>query len=115
MKATVPAAQRWTGSRWRHLATAKLSDPQYWLNAVSCQAARECEAVGGNAGSGLAEQWDGTAWTVQHMPASVAFTPDGLSCPSAADCWSVGFVAATTFSTTTGIEHWNGTRWSRVS
>jgi hypothetical protein len=112
---TIPAAQRWNGSRWLNLTPAEPSGSESWLNAVSCLGSAACEAVGGSTSGGLAESWNGAAWTVQEMPPSVALTPDGLSCTTAANCWSVGFVAVTTDSTTPGIEHWNGTRWSHVT
>jgi hypothetical protein len=112
---TIPAAQRWNGSRWLNLTPAEPSGSESWLNAVSCLGSAACEAVGGSTSGGLAESWNGAAWTVQEMPSSVALTPDGLSCTAAANCWSVGFVAVTTDSTTPGIEHWNGTRWSHVT
>ena len=113
--ATIAAAQRWNGSRWLNLAPAKPSASLYWFNAVSCPGPATCEAVGGSTAGSLAQSWNGATWTVQQMPPSVAFTADGLSCTAAANCWSVGFVAVTTDSTTPGIEHWNGTRWSHVT
>jgi hypothetical protein len=113
--ATIAAAQRWNGSRWLNLTPAKPGGSLYWLNAVSCLGPATCEAVGGSTIGSIAESWNGATWTVQEMPPSVAFTADGLSCTAAANCWSVGFVAVTTFSTTPGIEHWNGTHWSRVT
>jgi hypothetical protein len=113
--ATIAAAQRWNGSRWLNLTPAKPSASLYWLNAVSCRGPAICEAVGGSTGGSLAQSWNGATWTIQEMPSSVAFTADGLSCTAADNCWSVGFVAVTTDSTTPGIEHWNGTRWSHVT
>lgn len=63
----------------------------------------------------------GTAWTVQPTPALPGGSGgalDGVSCPSAGDCWAVGsrgHVAPATGTEHTLAEHWNGTAWTIAS
>jgi hypothetical protein len=84
---------------------------------VSCTAADACIAVGSMGTLSLAEQWNGTAWTIQPTPypggSKDALT--GVSCTSASACTAVGwYVSATSPSVSyqTVIERWNGSAWT---
>jgi hypothetical protein len=70
---------------------------------VSCTSATTCEAVG----SGLAEGWDGSSWTIQNTPGAAgggALT--SVSCTSATTCEAVGSGLA---------EGWDGSSWTLQS
>ena len=71
-----PLAERWTGGKW---AVLTVPDPApagdlAELNSVSCTSATTCMAVGdyidqaGTSDTTLAEQWNGTTWTVVTTP-----------------------------------------------
>ncbi|MDQ1415086.1 MAG: hypothetical protein QOF81_699 [Acidimicrobiaceae bacterium] len=114
-------AEQWNGDRW---AIQPSFDPSgataFALAGVSCASARACMAVGfyyDAAGTRLtlAEEWNGSTWTIQPTPKLPNATDAALgsvSCLSAQDCTSVG-----AFSDPTGVqsalaEHWNGRTWS---
>jgi hypothetical protein len=98
----VPLAERWNGTNWTMQNAANppgatLSE----LASVSCPAtsATNCTAVGFQMDANgvmttVAEQWNGTTWTLQDT-ANIANvrTNDltGVSCPSATFCMSAGF------------------------
>jgi len=91
-----------------------------FLNGVTCVSASDCWAVGfannGTADQTLVEQWNGASWSIVPSPSTSAAHTDSLSgvnCPSASDCWAVGF-ANTGTADQTLVEHWNGTSWSIV-
>ena len=89
--------------------------PTAALSSVSCASPTTCEAVG----SGLAEGWDGSSWTIQNTPN----TPIGngltsVSCTSASACEAVGSSGTSTLGHpggTTLAEAWNGASWSLQS
>jgi hypothetical protein len=108
-------AELWNGSSW---SLQSLPSPAGGTNlvvqAVSCASASFCEAVGSYMASdtflSLAEEWNGTAWTVQST-ANQSGEPtqlDGVSCVSAAFCEAVDFDGAM-------AEVWNGTSWAAQS
>src|SRR6202030_1256015 len=82
--------------------------------SVSCPSKDACTAVGladpgvTSGSTDLAERWNGTAWSVQNMPAA----PQGgslvlVSCPTATACTAVGRTSTGFFA-----EGWNGSAWS---
>jgi hypothetical protein len=83
------------------------------LSDVSCPSLVSCMAVGSYVDSSgvtepLAEHWNGTLWTIQHVsiPAGGGAL-SGLSCSSASSCMAVGTSAGAMLA-----ERWNGTAWS---
>jgi hypothetical protein len=93
------------------------------LNGVSCPTATDCVAVGKDTNSSgrgyaLAEQWNGTAWTLQSVPNPPsakkysAASLSGVSCPTATDCMAVGTASNKSGAQLALIEQWNGTRWA---
>ena len=63
---------------------------------------------------GIAEHWDGSRWTVQHLPVPPVppgeeplVLPASVSCASATACVTVGGSQAATMA-----ERWNGTTWT---
>ena len=112
---------QWNGSTWSAVTGATPpSATSTTLSGVSCLSATNCTAVGQfNTGSGpqpLAEQWNGSSWTIQTTPAptgSTATTLASVSCTSAGFCVAVGQATSGT-STVPLIEQWNGTGWAIV-
>jgi hypothetical protein len=112
-------AERWNGTSWSiqeipHPTGAERS----LLNGVSCTSATACTAAGWARVSGvfetLAENWNGTAWSIQETPNPTGATQSflsGLSCTSANECTATGEYS-TKSGTMTLAERWNGTNWS---
>ncbi len=103
----VTLAERWNGSAWQvqntpnpgpvEGADGTRNSP---FAAVSCATVNSCTAVGtydsGNASEGfltLAEQWNGTRWSVQHSATPTGASVSGLvgvSCATPRSCIAVG-------------------------
>ena len=88
--------------------------PTGTLSDLACPSATSCFAVGDyqnlTGGHQLAEQWDGTNWSVMAMPPSSGYRNDyfgGIACPSANSCLAVG---GRTQGTQTA--KWDGSTWS---
>jgi hypothetical protein len=110
-------AERWNGSAWKVTLTGGRGTRSAGLNAVSCAAGGSCLAVGGKARGAnpgaFSELWTGAHWHRLTTPGGYELL--GVSCVTATDCWAVGGLPPSTGSTTSIIEHWNGTAWSIVS
>jgi hypothetical protein len=104
------------GNSWFITSTPNASNSN--LDAVSCNGAKVCTAVGdvdtgGGTLSTLAERWDGTNWVVKNTPSppvDPATQLNSVSCTFSASCEAVG-----TSTTQTWGEVWNGTNWSMQS
>jgi len=81
-------AERWNGTSWsRQLVANPKAFTLYELFGVSCANGSSCTAVGdwstsfnGNPSATLAEEWDGTAWSIDSTPnpnGATASTPRG--------------------------------------
>jgi hypothetical protein len=114
-------AEGWNGHSWtiQHPAKPAGAMPNS-LNAVSCTSASFCEAVGiATDTSGytisLAEQWNGTAWTIQATPdpaeeiSGARAAMHGVSCVSATFCEAVG---SSSVNPGAAAWVWNGTSWT---
>jgi hypothetical protein len=89
------------------------------LNAVSCQAASACVAVGaysnGSKQVPLAEKWNGTTWAAQAPPAPSGSTSsklDGITCTTASSCVAVGSWFDSSSNSSTLAEGLNGNAWA---
>jgi hypothetical protein len=114
-------AASWNGRSWTVENVPSPGGPSTdtTLQAVSCRSTTDCIAVGIAGGpfafQTLAEQWNGTAWTIMRMPklggAKAASGLGSVSCPGATRCTAVG---DTTIKTKTSLlaESWNGIRWT---
>jgi hypothetical protein len=120
-----PLAEHWTGGKW---AVLTVPDPApagdiSELNSVSCTSATNCMAVGDytdpavDADTTVAEQWNGTTWTVLTTPSPATFSILGsVSCPSAGHCIAVGGSSATASGAVSPLtEVWNGSTWTAVT
>src|SRR5215510_4385779 len=111
----VNLAERWNGTSWRSLPTPNPSGIALsGLLGVACTSASACMAVGASTATTgairpVAEQWNGTRWTIQTTPSPPqgGGSLNGVSCTSASACTAVGASNAGTLA-----ERWNGTRWS---
>lgn len=117
----VAIAESWNGSSWRmqHPVNPP-GQASNVLSAVSCTSAVFCEAVGshpdiGGASVALAEEWNGTTWTIQKTPSpapasgSLRMILSGVSCASRRFCVAVG---ARSSPVGGGAEVWNGASWA---
>jgi hypothetical protein len=124
--ASVPLAERWTGTSWRVQVThAPAGSIGSGFAGMSCSSATACTAAGSygtKRGSSvlLAERWNGTAWRIQATPSPGGATGSeflAVSCTAPGACITVG--AVTIGSRTSGgssmtvglAERWNGTTW----
>jgi hypothetical protein len=98
-------AESWNGSSWKLQATPGADD----LWAVSCPAANNCVAVGGDS----SEIWNGSTWRPMAMP-----TPrgqdvlDGVSCSSVKFCVAVGSDGTGNASGFAYADVWHGSTWT---
>lgn len=90
------------------------------LSAVSCASATACVAVGFYVNGvghefGIAETWNGTAWSVSVPVVPAGATSSrltGISCTAANACTAVGTYASATHSELPVAERWNGSAWT---
>jgi hypothetical protein len=115
-------AEAWNGCVWKLQRTPRFTGAEARLEAVSCEAADACVAVGSSSDSAglqvtLAEVWNGSVWRVQPTPNPIVTSGDdvldGVSCTAVDACTAVGYE-----SFNSGInlsvkfaEAWNGTSW----
>jgi hypothetical protein len=118
--------EHWDGTTWSIVSSPNTSTTQSNnLYSVACASASQCWSVGNYLDNALnthplAEQWDGSAWSIVTLPANntslSAF--NGATCASSSECWVVGYyTAGSGFSAQyqTLVEQWNGTSWSIVN
>lgn len=114
-----------TTSTWNVAPSSNVAGLNSELRALSAYSARNIWAVGNSSQVGssnvqtLAEQWDGTKWSIVATPNSgAAFnTLTSVVTLSARNAWAVGYSAAFTATGAifqTLIEHWNGQHWDMV-
>lgn len=111
--------ERWDGSSWTITSSPNVGTFSV-LRDVTCVSTTRCWAVGysvnevGQAQT-LTQRWDGAAWSVVSSPSTSPLQNNyllGVSCPSASDCWAVGYVIVQNVPAMTLIERWDGTSWS---
>jgi hypothetical protein len=87
------------------------------LSGVDCPSATDCIAVGydyynqGPNDAVLAEQWDGTSWTIQPTLVPSGGTLSSVSCATGASCMAVGGMALSDPL----AEQWDGSTWTMRS
>ena len=119
--------ERWDGASWTIVSSPNPpgSEPENYLNAVTCRSSSDCWAVGYATPAGqfqpLIEHWDGSAWSVVNSPStgpgeySMLF---GVACISAADCRAVGYhwpAPPANGIPQTLIQRWDDSSWAVVS
>ena len=110
-------AEGWNGTGWTSetLATPPGATASS-LSSVSCPAAGDCIAVGDYTNSSgqtvtLAEQRNGTAWTVEATPnpaGAGASYLSGVSCTTATACTAVGRYQNSAGVALALVEHYSG-------
>lgn len=118
-----PLIEHWDGASWTvQPSPSPVGSSLAGLVGESCTLPASCTAVGDYAlpGKGvrpLAEFWDGSSWTIQHVPmpagASAADLDGGVSCSSATRCTAVGTYRVKGEPTVRPlVARWNGTAWT---
>jgi hypothetical protein len=116
--------EHWGGTAWTVVASPN-ADPNQrnYFNDVTCASASDCWAVSAynidsNIRHQLTEHWNGSAWAIVTAPNTSA-TEDNraidVTCPSASDCWAVGFRINSSSIRQTLTEHWDGAAWTIVA
>ena len=88
--------ERWLRSRWSvQPSPNSITDIDAELNDVSCASDASCMAVGSTVnvdpGTPLVERWNGSAWTIQKLPAGARSSSfNAVSCPTPSVCAAVG-------------------------
>jgi hypothetical protein len=109
-------ALHWNGTEWTHQSTPNPSSfYESTLSGVSCFSGSACMAVGeyeGSVGvkSALAEYWNGTSWTLQHIPTPTGAKQGslfGAACVSAAICTTAGSYETSTSTTKMFVDKYN--------
>src|SRR3984957_21042906 len=121
-QAASPAVAAWAGrpeSAWSIERTPEAVVANGGRAADACPGPGRCVAVGSSAtGAGtsaLAESWNGTTWSIQHVPMPPGGTHsalDAVSCSSASACTAVGSYTSNLGDQVTLAERWNGSAWS---
>jgi len=108
---------RWDGTRWWQQSVPLPPDAKAaTLYGVSCPSAKACAAVGGyttrsGVEEALAEEWNGTTWTVVPTPTpggATSTTLAGVSCSSASTCTAVGNYVSSSGAQETLAEAYTG-------
>lgn len=113
----VTLAEKLTRGRWRQVSTPALDGAELSvLYGAWCASSRFCLAVGQTQGSstgGIAEVWNGSAWTVQAPSSTSQILTSGIllavSCSSTRRCMAVGAGASRPIS-----EERTGSTWTSV-
>jgi hypothetical protein len=106
--AVVTLAETWNGSAWSvHNPVNPAGALAASLSSVWCVSSSDCVAVGSyqptsNTLAGLAESWNGSAWTLLPNPPGPA---NAIWCASASSCIAVGGDSAAS---------WNGSAWTAL-
>src|SRR5215472_165862 len=119
-------AARWNGTAWAAQSVpSPAASVATLLTGVSCTAASSCEAAGwyqasttANHQQPLAENWNGSAWKLQHAAEPGGATDNSLSslsCTSATFCGAVGEHTDSAGNRASLAEMWNGKSWSLQS
>ncbi len=123
----VNLAERWNGSAWAIQSMPTLGDPTLpflprELSGVSCPTATDCTAVGNytvpstGVDITLAEQWNGSEWTVEATPNPAAADRysqlTSVSCSAASACTAVGGFFDSSNMVHMLVEAWNGANWA---
>jgi hypothetical protein len=114
-------AERWNGSNWTMESVAKPSGATtYSLTGVACSTPTSCIAAGRYATKSapqlpLAEEWNGSGWSVlaTPVPPGAEFTfLQGVECQSPSSCIAVGGSSQSGPEYAPLAEAWNGSSWT---
>ena len=116
---TGPLTELWNGKAWSIVpAPIPPGREVAILTSVSCVAAGNCVAVGssynGTDNFTLAEQWNGTHWSVMptsNVTGAQSTVLSAVSCAAAGHCAAVGYYATAAY-TRPLAQIWNGHAWT---
>lgn len=119
-----PLVETWNGTNWSEGSLPALPENSGLLSSVSCTSSTSCMSVGqtyicapieqgggtsivcGADGEAVAENWNGTSWTIDA-------TPDGdlgsVSCTGPTSCVGTGAGSSVL------VDAWDGTKWTETS
>ena len=117
---------QWNGTFWSTVSSPNVAGSDNYLSAVSCSGVSFCMAVGESdvenvSQLNLAEQWNGTMWSVVPTPnANAAFgnTIFNVDCFGPTSCVAGGYVNTIDNSDNTyatQMLNWNGSAWALVN
>jgi hypothetical protein len=121
----VTLVEHWNGTKWKVDTSPDVPGADQALQSVSCVTSSVCMAVG-YVDTGpfsfdtLAEDWNGTAWSLVSTPVVAGYSQqnlEGVSCTSKTFCMAGGWdgTNSATFPNVSLTEKWNGTAWSVVA
>jgi hypothetical protein len=120
----IALAESWNGAAWSTQGSPLIyGGGENELKAISCVSATSCMAVGALLDTDgvfvpMAEEWDGSSWSVDYAPVPAGAIGSGLSgvsCTGVSDCVAVGNLVNAGSHTHTLAEQWNGTDWTIVT
>lgn len=109
-----PLIEHWNGVAWRIQRTPLIEGTDVTLDGASSTSARDIWVAGSYADQegvvrGLVLHWNGSTWSVSFEgPSGSRLT--AISAASPTDVWAV---TTTPTYLSAGMEHWNGSGWSR--
>jgi hypothetical protein len=117
----VPMAEQWNGEAW---SVQEPPNPtgakESGLFGVSCTSSSACTAVGDYINSAgayttLAENWNGTSWSIKEVPNPTGAKQGqlvGVSCTASNACTAVGEYESSEGAWLAQADRWNGEAWS---
>jgi hypothetical protein len=117
----------WDGHTWSKISSPEPNFQSSELTSVSARSATDIWAVGDSLGKGglshtLTEHWDGHQWHLVPSPSPAGGGGFGagsalasVTAVSANNAWAVGGITSKAGDQQPLIEHWNGTKWTRVT
>jgi hypothetical protein len=117
----VPLVERWNGEAWSaQEAPAPSGAKESGLFSVSCASSSACTATGAYVNSSsvyvaLAENWNGTSWSVKEAPIPSGAKLSqliGVSCSAAGECTAVGEYENSAGEWAALADRWNGEKWT---
>ena len=115
-------AERWDGTSWSVVPGPEIPNSRaVRLQAVSAASAKDVWAVGYDSNRSrdkvLIEHWDGASWTIAPSPSpGVGAILNDVAALGPKDVWAVGRYQDPNVDITKAlIEHWDGSRWSRIA
>jgi hypothetical protein len=106
----------WDGVSWRQVPSPNVTGVANQLFGIAAISANDIWAVGYAGGTPLAMRWNGSAWSLVHVPPNAGMRSETLAAISGIssdDIWAVGrgtgFFSNRTSAT---LRHWNGVHWT---
>jgi hypothetical protein len=112
-----PEVLEWNGADWTAQVTPTTPSGSALLG-VSCRSIDFCMAVGYSESSMLAEDWNGTSWSVASPPPSMVseswYHVNAVACPTTTRCLAVGASGGCCSSYSSVTLSWNGSSWTTI-